>query len=133
MVKPNKVFSCTCCGSLLTVPYVYHGNIYGSSCIKKINPSYKAKKLQGLWLQADSVTVEPIEGQSAVLVVAVVNGVRFTARSYDVNGKNSVIMVESKLVCIQNKEGKPYSNIVHNPLDGLHYKGSICLGNAFSL
>lgn len=130
MVKTKTIFTCTCCGSLLTVPYTYNGNIYGSTCIKRINPNHTPKKLQGTWLKADSVTIEAIEGSQAVLVIAVINGIRFTARSYDATGKNSVIMVESKLVCIADKAGKKFNNIVHNGLDRKFYKGSVCLGES---
>lgn len=130
MAKAKTIFTCSCCGSLLTVPYVFNGNIYGSSCIKRINPEYSAKKLQGTWLKADSVTIEAIEGNQAVLVVAVINGIRFTTRSYDATGKNTVIMVESKLVCIADKSGNKFNNIVHNGLDGKFYKGSVCLGES---
>lgn len=131
MAKAKTIFTCTCCGSLLTVPYVYNGNIYGSTCIKRINPNHTPKKLQGTWIKADSVTIEPIEGNQAVLVVAVVNGIRFTTRSYDnVTGKNSVIMVESKMLLISDKDGKKWNNIVLNPLDGKFYKGSVCLGES---
>ena len=128
MAKAKKIYTCTCCASLLTVPYVFNGNIYGSSCIKKINPNYTAKKLAGTWLSADSVTIEPIEGQSAVMVVAMINGVRFASRSYDaVTGKNPLIMVKSKLVLIDDKDGKKWSGLTFNGLDNKFYKGSVCL------
>ncbi len=35
---------CTCCQAELTAPQFYNGNVYGMTCIKKVDPSQKVSK-----------------------------------------------------------------------------------------
>ena len=35
------MLKCFCCGSEITSPQIFDGNIYGYTCIKKVSPNYK--------------------------------------------------------------------------------------------
>ena len=35
---------CTCCQAELTAPQFYNGNVYGMTCIKKVDPAQKVSK-----------------------------------------------------------------------------------------
>ena len=48
-LKQPKALSCHLCGEKLTQPHFYKGNIYGWSCIKKVNPAAKKSKLKANW------------------------------------------------------------------------------------
>lgn len=35
------MLKCHCCGSEITSPQLYDGNVYGYTCIKKVSPNFK--------------------------------------------------------------------------------------------
>jgi hypothetical protein len=114
-MSKGKVFSCHCCGSEVTAPYFYKGAVYGYTCIKKVDPDHKRTKDKSVYVKADSITIKDIENSTVKLVVAMVNGVKFTERSYTENGDRcSFIMVSAGLVKIKNGKGEYcYNGIVY--------------------
>ena len=50
--------SCHLCGEKLTAPIYYMGNLYGWSCIKKVNP--RAKKVKENWQPCSLISIEII-------------------------------------------------------------------------
>lgn len=53
---------CALCGEKLTSPIFFQGKIYGYSCIKKVNPTYK--RLKTHYVVADSYTTTENENGS---------------------------------------------------------------------
>lgn len=79
MAKSGKVYQCFCCGSEVTAPQFYKGKVYGWTCIKKVDPSAKRSKDNGLWVKFDSVEMtQPDLERCRFVPVVTVNGKRFT-------------------------------------------------------
>lgn len=72
--------TCACCGADITAPQFYRGKAYGYTCIKKIDPTAKQVKDNGLWIKADSV-----EFIDDIYVTITVQGLKFKM-IYGVNG-----------------------------------------------
>lgn len=56
---------CFLCGEILTSPIFFENNIYGFSCIKKVNPNYKKQKTY--FVEADSFTTEDFENGNTII------------------------------------------------------------------
>lgn len=67
---------CSLCGEELTAPQVYNGLMYGYTCVKKLNPSYKKPKNPQFFVLADSFQVEELN-KYKTKVTAVLKGVKF--------------------------------------------------------
>lgn len=50
IMKKLISFNCFCCGSELTAPQFYKGNVYGWTCIKKVSPKKKQTKVKDLYI-----------------------------------------------------------------------------------
>ena len=95
-----KVYSCACCGSDVTVPYFFKGAAYGYTCIKRVNPSAKKVKDNGLWVKFDSVEMtQPEADRARYIPVVTVNGVKFALNATYSSDLVAVrgLAVESKL------------------------------------
>lgn len=113
----NKI-SCRCslCGELLTCPIEFEGNIYGWSCIMKVNPSARKSKEKVLWVEALGYAIEPIINNyytledKAFLVKATLNKYYFSGA---IKSKEFVTKHHSsyrKDILIQ--DGKAFINIL---------------------
>lgn len=106
MAKVKQVFQCFCCGSDVTAPQFYKGKVYGWSCIKKVDPSAKRTKDNGLWVRFDSVELtQPDLERNRFVPVVTVNGKRFTLNAiYDKDITRCLDMaVDSKLFKIADR------------------------------
>lgn len=120
------MYSCSCCGADVTVPYFHKGTVYGYTCIKKVDPSAKKVKDAGLWVAVDSVAVSVVEEdrnlhmlQRRYQIVAEVSGHRFreVVRGSADNARR--IMAAAKLMKVSEvKSGASYiwpRSMIRNP------------------
>jgi hypothetical protein len=73
--KMGKVYSCTCCGSDVTVPYFYNKGVYGYTCIRKVNPN--AKKTKAKFVKVDSIEIKRTEGTATGTAAALLDGKKY--------------------------------------------------------
>lgn len=64
---------CTCCQAEITCPQFFNGNPYGYTCIKRVDPALKRKKV--VYQACDSFKVLSGEGSQRMIVKTVINGV----------------------------------------------------------
>ena len=82
MSKLNTGATCHCCGAELTAPQFFNGNVYGWSCILKVNGGAKRKKEKGIWVNADSVEFKQYGDTDRIKITAVINGIRLSVPAY---------------------------------------------------
>ena len=84
---------CTCCQAELTAPPFYNGNVYGMTCIKKVDPAQKVSKT--VYVACESFKIVS-EGQRCVVNVKV-------------NGKVKQVVcyvdIQSRTTCTYMQEG----------------------------
>jgi len=76
---------CFCCGADITAPQFFQGKAYGYTCIKKVSDQKQVKDA-GLWVTADSVTLE-----GGLWAIFTVQGVQFKLM-YGVNGNGQKLI-----------------------------------------
>lgn len=61
---------CHLCGEIITCPYEFKGNVYGYTCITKVNKDASKKKIKEHWVSADSYTLELLDsGNTRILAM----------------------------------------------------------------
>lgn len=61
---------CHLCGEIITCPYQHNGNVYGYTCITKVNPTVSKNKIKEHWVNADSFSCEVLDnGNTKVLAM----------------------------------------------------------------
>ena len=70
------ILKCFCCGADVTMPQFFNGEVYGYTCILKVNPTQKQVKTK--WFLADSIirVDQPVKTQARVFPLVVINGNR---------------------------------------------------------
>lgn len=61
---------CHLCGEIITCPYQFNGNVYGYTCITKVNPGTKKSKNKENWVSADSFTSELLDNGNLRIIAA---------------------------------------------------------------
>lgn len=75
---------CTCCQAEITMPQFHNGNPYGYTCIKKVDPAQKRKKVE--FIPCDSFKVLQGEGTQRLVIKIVINGAAKNVPCYvDIN------------------------------------------------
>lgn len=73
----SKVYSCSCCGSDVTVPYFFKGGVYGYTCIKKVDPKAKRTKDNGLWIAYQELIITQRPNANVFDFAVICNGKKF--------------------------------------------------------
>ena len=63
---------CTCCQAEITCPQFHNGKPYGYTCIKKVDPALKRRKVE--YVVCDSFKVIQGEGTQRMVIRIVLNG-----------------------------------------------------------
>lgn len=74
---------CTCCQAEITMPQFHNGYPYGYTCIKKVNPAQKRKKVE--FVACDSFKVLQGESTQRLVIRITVQGVSKTVACYVCN------------------------------------------------
>lgn len=64
---------CTCCQAEITCPQFFNGNPYGYTCVKRVAPALKRRKV--VYKACDSFKILSGEGTGRMVVRVVVDGV----------------------------------------------------------
>lgn len=77
------MFSCSCCGTEVTSPYFYNGDVYGWTCIKKANPNEKRNKPKSKCVEVDVLKIKTFPKNSCRSVATIlVNGKKELVAAY---------------------------------------------------
>lgn len=102
--KMAKVYSCSCCGSDVTVPYFHGKGVYGYTCIRKVNPN--ARRTKAKFVMVDSIETKRTEGTATGSAVAVLNGKRYNCGGilFDMKGAQSGVFEKIKCANLQETD-----------------------------
>lgn len=88
---------CHLCGEIITCTYQFNGNVYGYTCITKVNPGTKKSKNKEHWVSADSFTSELLDNGN-IKILAMYKGNHYKTGKFvdfiipNVNLKNHIII-----------------------------------------
>ena len=92
---------CTCCQAELTAPQFYNGNVYGMTCIKKVDPAQKVSKT--VYIACESFKIISA-GQRNIVNVKVNGKVKQIVCYGDIEGQTtSTFMQDGTLFVAEDK------------------------------
>lgn len=92
---------CTCCQTELTAPQFYNGHPYGSTCIKRVDPSQKVSKVVYVACEEWKILSE---GQRSVVKVKVGGKWSQVVAYGDIHGRTTTTYMQDGVMYIA--EGK---------------------------